>query len=356
MPGGLGYWVQEWGYEKNVHPHVARSSVMAIGDRARILKRLFLLAANFPGGMLQLRSGNGSAKHMLDKWIAELNNPWVYPQDSTIFLGCSNSGWYDAVTSATKSRVVDVLEEFGHHDVVEKIEKGQRHIEINLAETFPALAKMTEKRPGDRDDINSSEDPPYAIPWKLIREHSVNSAAGAYKEVHEPNGKSPTEVEPLQIYSISWGDDRKYEHFSVLRGDQTLSAPDAMCSLEGEAISNCWEQERDAPGQYREMYKALHKAKEQIKPLPPGSVISCSKVSPSVKPWMTAAICEIQRELGISVDEAGFSVTYSDALQKISLNGFHTLLTTLRNVLKIELPSPPQAAKVDDPQLELLLA
>ena len=71
------YWLLESWYEKNCYPHTPHESCIAFGRAEKVFPRMFALAANCEGGMLQSRAGHIYPESYIRDWLNKMANPEI---------------------------------------------------------------------------------------------------------------------------------------------------------------------------------------------------------------------------------------------------------------------------------------
>lgn len=224
---GIGFFMLEEKYEKNVYPHTPRWSFVGMGYREQILKQVFGYASDCYGGMLQSRSGPLSTPAYVKRWKKAL--------DTATALPCS-------------SMQVDVVD----------MEYGSGKVSLSLVDDFAKLALAPHS-------VISGLNIPYF--GNLAGNNGKTYAmADAVFRSKEPGSSKPHfstgYIQPMQ------GD----EHLFIVTEDPSvIKAVGRAYVAVSKFVSDYWRTEVEHPGYFDRVYAEVVKAAENPSVLPAGT-------------------------------------------------------------------------------------
>jgi hypothetical protein len=252
--GTRGYIWSEETYDKKDGPKNARWCTMAIGNKERIIKRVFALAQSLPGGMLQTPS-QISVPGFIKKYLDLVENPVDF-EPGPITIQNSNKGFYDAITDKNRTHVCRIFEQFGKVDWADaarvSVVNGGKNIVANSTTDFEVLAALTHERhkPGD-----STSTEPVVYPWQLLQLQPYHGK----QIVAKKNSSQKVDMLPPKI--------EVFKHrFTASNSDITAAVVDgktfmgADWEVERDLISFASEMESTSPGYYRVLLTSFKKS------------------------------------------------------------------------------------------------
>lgn len=282
--GRIGYVMAEETYEKKEGTRSASWCVMRIGCRDQIIDRIFGLASSIPGGTLKTKSS--SAKSFIASTLKLLDSP-LRLERTDLSLGNSENDFYDAVTTASRSAVQQILIEHGKADLASQIalspkDGGAKSIPIDLKTDLDLVAALTKRR-GDEEAV--------VLPWRIISSVPFGYAPGVVEHAVGESGQRQGARPIVQILNTGLG------------GRQEGTSPVLLCKVNGqplimgkdyeierELIQYAGKQETAQPGLYKSLLTELSKIqadKAQI-PLAPDVVFDVDATQ--APPWVRDSI------------------------------------------------------------------
>ncbi len=300
--GDVGYIWSEETYEKNCHPHTPSWCVMAIGDRKRIVKRIFDLAYSLPGGCLQPKS-KISTTGFISKMMNILENSEWINKEVSVILKNDGRGFYAAISDKNREEGIKIFNAHGKHewaeDIKVKTEDGGKNIVVNLRENFHLMATLSQSRFTVKDERSTS---PVMSTWRIIDHHGLGGTVDC------PNVSTRPSVE----YKVTNKEKPVLEcyvhHFEKTRLDFQL----VFC--EGKQLKSAWgydieqsliklaaEREEFSPGYYKPLLSAYKDAEKRA--LPMSMKFSIDVSSTAANSHMRTMANQICKALGREVTE-----------------------------------------------------
>lgn len=157
--GQVFYWLVEWTYEKNCYPHVAHESCVAFGRAEKVFPRMFGMASNCEGGMLQSPSGRISPEGYIRDWLKKMSNPEVVV-DKEVVLSVGQ-GWSTPIKDDQLADVALYLRSNGLADHATVLNGSRKALfSFNVLEEMLALEYFANN---------------VCSPWKIFHNLCTNS-------------------------------------------------------------------------------------------------------------------------------------------------------------------------------------
>jgi len=266
--GDVGYIWSEETYEKNCHPHTPSWCVMAIGDRQRIVKRIFDLAYSLPGGCLQPKS-KISTNGFITKMMNILENPEWINKEISVLLKNSGRGFYDAISDENREEVMKIFNANGKHewadDIKVKTEDGGKKIIVNLRENFHLLATLSQSRFTVKDAHSSQ---PVMSTWRIVDYHDLGGVVGCPNQLTRPSVEykvTNNEKPVLECYTHHFAKTGLDFQLVFCEGKQLKSA--CGYDIEQSLIKLAAEREIFSPGYYKPLLAAYKNAEMRALPM-----------------------------------------------------------------------------------------
>jgi hypothetical protein len=342
--GKTGYVWFEKTYDKKDGPARSHWCTMEIGDRQKMIDRVFGLAHALPGGSLQILE-KISIVGFIDKLIKQVNEPLWIDEDVTLNLGNSQRGFYDPITDCNRAIVSSILEAHGQHhllgDIAKPVRDGGKNIVLSLREHFEMIEELA-NTPMTDSAMGSYNSRPVSFCWQLIP--TLDHVHAVARKI-DFDVSAPTMAPPkVQI----WEHKFTSMHLSValmkVDGKKFVGDPS---SIERKLIEWAKDAEPTHPGYYRWLFDAFKRTPKNPFPMDLEFQFDLSKLS-SEEHLRDALHQASMHYLGTQSDRFTLSLKQlSEAAQPTGTNVFYwTILATWDStgVCTLVFPSKADAA------------
>ncbi len=322
--GAVVYVLFEETYEKNCYPHTPSWSCIGFGEIQDVLRRVFAIAGDCEGGMLQNRSGRITPEGYLRSWMQTLSAP---AEQMNFGIGLRfGSGRYGTFSDEERDAVLSTLTSIGRTDIAATLLAGNEAA-LRLHEDIPALLAL-------HKDLGISA-------WRLL-----SSASPRREEFNAALGYNPKAARtfPVSVPAAL----RVGEH------DRLLQHPDGSwyCagwaySIIGNFISELWQEEWNYPGSFKKRITAYRDAVEHAPRVPLDQLKVVLDLAISVEDkYAQRSIDEVQRANPVTATETGFEVipTEENLYRLAHLPGSNTRWVVSPDWMASHLPADAQPA------------
>ena len=217
--GQVFYWLVEWTYEKNCYPHVAHESCVAFGRAEKVFPRMFGMASNCEGGMLQSPSGRISPEGYIRDWLKKMSNPEVVV-DKEVVLSVGQ-GWSTPIKDDQLADVALYLRSNGLADHATVLNDSRKALfSFNVLEEMLALEYFANN---------------VCSPWKIFHNLCTNSDVFDASLGYVPGGEGTSSLLPAEVPKGMKVDN---ENYVLLSEDGKLRLHGWAYSIIGKFIQN----------------------------------------------------------------------------------------------------------------------
>jgi len=249
--GRIIYALYESMYEKNILPHNPDWGVVGIGEIQDVLRRIFGIASQCEGGMLQNRSGRITPEGYIRTWMQELANPLVQPDVfASISVGPYSSDPFD---KEKRDEIAAKAGSLGMGNLLAEIDDGQKPVWSLHADTDKVLAFF---------GVNG-----VMPPWRFSRAGFMSPPYGDRDASlgYAPNRvRTPTLVDPVVLCV---GETKFSGDPCLVRNeDGSFTESGWSYSVIGDFVEHLWKDELQFPGHY---YSRIRNFRTYLKGLSP---------------------------------------------------------------------------------------
>ncbi len=259
------YVLLESTYEKNCYPHTPRWSAVGFGRATTVIDRIFGLASETCGGMLQGPGGRIQPTSYVRGWLDALAVPHVFRCGSAS-LEVRERGLAGTIPADKAEAVLSAMTQSGHGDVATRLSTGKR-VDLSFVEDAEALLVIA--------TIVAS--------WRFIGhvfDPSREPAAASLGYRPERSAVAPSVSYPgvfrLQTESQRTG----IEEIVVMR-DGRLMIGEPEYRLMGDCVESYAPLERSHPGYFARYYRGLKAHIEALPILPFSTIVQIDPVKAS---------------------------------------------------------------------------
>jgi hypothetical protein len=319
--------------------------VMAFGNKADIIRRIYLMAESVASGMLKV--GGQSVTAFIDAMLKKLDSPGHMRCETVLLENTNGKAFYGAITPHNRAAIRQFLREIGRLDLAEKIEEpgdSSQKVEFVLDDDFQALRGIINSVEYDGLDINDHPARRKGIAaWKVFRYSDGMTclhADGSFGPTDEIQAVEQLAKLDLEVYAtdinVGYGNGADPENaFVAMLNNKPIYFGgiqyDNYCLTQALVKSALDVHLKTGQKVLRPLLKTLKNALASPKSLPDDTVIrfDCEGYSDR---WMKEKIGEVRDLLGQGDDgQPQFSTTFGD-LAKISSPSCNSLRYVIDSV------------------------
>lgn len=267
------YVLFESTYEKNCYPHVPHWGAVGFGTADTVIDRIFLLASETCGGMLQGPGGQIQPVGYAQKWLGAMAIPGRYHEMRTS-LELRDLGSIGYIPTDKAEKVLAALTDSGHKAVAERLSKGEK-VDLSFVDDVETLMVIAT----------------VLAPWRFIGSFVNEDMAPTAPDLWyrpEPSATMPV-VDYPGIYRLTPPNDQSgLDHIVIEQdGRLTISEPEYMVLARFvEKYASC---EKASPGHFGQVYRRLKAHMAGLPQLPPSTLVKVDPTRAS-KAWAANAL------------------------------------------------------------------